>query len=191
MFKDNTTKFFAYTGIVVIACILWAFFVFGANGGAIRDLKTQIEQLEQQFSEVEAVGHNYAGIEARYNEKLTEYDALKADIPNREAYTQIFGAIRELATRQNVQILSLSPLLEDSFPALKSKLKTTDRHIERYPVEFQIRGDYLTIGTMLEELLNLPAVINIGAVNLESELESGGLILGQIILYTYTMFETQ
>ncbi len=187
--RNHTTIFVAIIGGLAAVFVGWIFIVFVANGSEIRQLKKEYYEIEQRFRDINVLEQNYENIEERYQNTISHFDSLQSSIPKRGRYTAIFEEISELSTRQNVQILSLSPRMEDSFPSLKTKMKTIRKHIARYPVEFNVRGDFLTICAVLEELLNLSTTINLGSVNFESELEVGGLIEARIVLYTYTYHE--
>jgi len=184
----NTFFILVFTLFVATAWWVWANIY--VNGQQIDYHKKELAKLEKQFQDLIEVQESYDKVKARHQSKLAEFDTLKTVIVyGQDAYIRHLEGIRNLAQKQNIQISTLSPSMEDSFPAIKSQLRFTKKHIERYPVQIRMLGDFLTIGAFLEELLALPVTVNIGRISMETELTSAGNLACEIILYTYVFLD--
>ncbi len=182
--------FFALVFVLLIATIWWVWADKYVNGQQISNHKEELAKLEKQFQDLIEVQESYDKVKVRHQSKLAEFDSLKTRIVyGQDAYIRHLESIRNLAQKQNIQISTLSPSMDDSFPAIKSKLRFTKKHIERYTVQIRLLGNFLTIGAFLEELLNMPVMINIGRITMETELTSAGNLACEVILYTYVFLD--
>lgn len=155
------------------------------NGGQIRAYGKELARLDRKSQELSQLMESHADLKKSYESTLMQFDSLRATIPDRESYVQVLEHIREIARKQHVEIVTFSPLREDSYPGIKHKLRFTGKYIERYPVQLRIFADFLTIGAFLEELLAMPSIVNIGKINLETELGAEGVLACELLLYTY------
>jgi len=180
--------FYILLVVLILSTGIWIWVDLVVIGKKNRECKKQVEMFNQRFADLEKVTETYPELKKRYNTKLIEFDSLKYKIPDNAAYVSVLESIRDLAKRQNVQIISISPNLSDTYPAIKSYLKFTGKHIERYTVQLQIYGDYLSIGAFLEELISMPMIVNVGKISLETELEESYGLSCELLLYTYIYF---
>lgn len=161
------------------------------KGSQIKESEQELKELTDRFQKLENMAKDLGTLQHSFDSALNELDSLSINIPNHEDYVSILEQIRMIAEKQNVSVVSLSPKREDSFPAIKYKLVLTKKHIERFPVQVNLRGDYLTIGAFLEELMASPMEFNIGSFSLESEFDGHGRVLAcALVLFTYIYSET-
>lgn len=187
----NKLTFFALISILLVTTGWWLWTGVWNNGGKIREKKSELVKLEIQYNQLLEINESYSSIQERYHNELAKLDFLKSEIPNRDSFVKVFEEIRQIANRQNIKIKSLSPNLEDSYPGIKHKLKLTKKYIERYPVEIQIEGEFLTIGIFLEEILSLPTILNIGRIKLDTELDVEGVLACELTLFAYIFFDDE
>lgn len=174
---------------MLIIAGVWARVVIWGYGSDIRDQEVTLEDLEENLIELANIEETYEEVIKRYKIHLTQFDTLKQEIPNRETFVSVLEEIRAIAEKQHLKIISLSPILEDSFPAIKYKLSYTGKHVERYPVQFHVLGDYLGIGAFLSEISVNKAIINFGRILIESELSTEGMLSCKLTLFTYMFLE--
>ncbi|MCH8011316.1 MAG: type 4a pilus biogenesis protein PilO [Candidatus Marinimicrobia bacterium] len=187
----NKLIFSALISILLVATGWWLWTGIWNNGGKIREKKSELKKLETKYNQMLEINESFPMILERYHNELAKLDSLKSEIPNRDSFLKVFEEIRRIAKRQNIIIKSLSPNLEDSYPGIKHKLKLTKKHIERYPVQIQIQGEFLTIGIFLEEILSLPTILNIGRISLGTELDTEGVLACELVLYAYIFFDEE
>jgi len=114
---------------------------------------------------------------------------LKATIPTLDTYANVIEEVRKIADKQSLKIESFRPEMDDSYPALKTKLNFTELHIERRPIQLRVYGNYFTIGSFLEEILELNEIINIHSIQIETELSESNIISCDLVLFAYIYFE--
>ncbi|MCH7732161.1 MAG: type 4a pilus biogenesis protein PilO [Candidatus Marinimicrobia bacterium] len=187
----NKLIFSALISILLVATGWWLWTDIWNNGGKIREKKSELKKLETKYNQLLEINESFPMILERYHNELAKLDSLKSEIPNRDSFVKVFEEIRRIAKRQNIIIKSLSPNLEDSYPAIKHKLKLTKKYIERYPVQIHIQGEFLTIGIFLEEILSLPTILNIGRISLGTELDTEGVLACELVLYAYIFFDEE
>lgn len=183
------TLFYSLVAVLALSTGLGIWNYLGVRGKDLRKYNRELERLNQEYTELERASDTYPRVKTRFDDTVFDFDSLKAHIPNHDNYVQVLELIRSLAGRQNVEIISLSPDLSDTFPALKQYLTFTKKHLARYAVQLRIQGDYLTIGTFLDLLLDLPTTITIGKVSMETELNQAGVLSCELVLYTYVFLE--
>lgn len=181
--------FYSLLVFLILSTSVWIWADWIIIGGKNREYKKKIDIFNQRFTELENVSETYPELKKMYDIRISDFDSLKFKIPDNAAYVSVLESIRDLAKRQNVQIISISPNLSGTYPAIKSHLKFTGKHIERYTVQLQIYGDYLSIGAFLEEILSMPMIVNVGKISLETELEEGYGLSCELLLYTYIFFD--
>jgi len=181
--------FYSLLVFLILSTSVWIWADWIIIGGKNREYKKRIDIFNQRFTELENVSETYPELKKMYDIKISDFDSLKVKIPNIDVYVLGLEMIRNLAEKQNVKIISLSPDLSDTYPAIKNHLKFTGKHIERYTGQVQLQGDFLSIGTFLTELLTLPMTINIGKIRIESELSKGEDLSCELVVYTYIFFD--
>lgn len=188
---NDRIRFIVVSAITVLVFTWWLWDVEINTGSQIGEKKSELSELTERFQKLEDMARDLGSLQQRYEDAIESLDSIAVTIPNREQYVSILEEIRVIAEKQGVTIISLSPDRVDTYPAIKHKLARTEKHVERFPVQVNLRGDYLTIGAFLEELLTASTVINIGSFSLESELDGDGKTLAcALLLFTYVYSET-
>ncbi|MBC8479714.1 MAG: hypothetical protein H8D46_04560 [FCB group bacterium] len=187
--KIKQTIFFLLTGLILFASAGWVVIFVIIDGDKILDYNAELNLMESNIAELNQSMEYFPIVKQNYFQELDYFDTLRTSISSRETYVQVLEEIRNIASTRDIQIISLSPDLTDSFPSIKDGLQRTRKHVERIPVSFLFRGEYVTIGKMLEALTKSKHHISIGALSLESHLESGNILSGEVVLYTYWFVE--
>ena len=77
----------------------------------------------------------------------------------------------------------------NTFPKIEVSNKLLDKKIERYLIEMECNGDYLSIGKFFQELQDSERLINLLKFNIETELSIEGGLNCKVLLYTYVFSE--
>ena len=179
--------------IIMVSLVLSTSFYFYDTvymDGKQKDLiETQLQGVENLFLEIERVEDSYEGLEERFGEKLKEFDDLKMNIPDRNDFITIFDQIRRLADRHKIEITSLNPILDDSFPAIKENLQLTKKHIERLPIQVKCAGKYVNMGKFIEDVTDLRYKVNVGRYTISTDTDYGGQVTCDLVFFAYRFIE--
>ncbi|NOZ09151.1 MAG: type 4a pilus biogenesis protein PilO [FCB group bacterium] len=183
--KRYKRTYFLLMTVLIIASLWWAVKVIYIDGGNLIRKQDELAQVEKQIETLNQSVEYYPLIKAQFTKSESDFDTLQYSLSSHNNFVDILEKIRSVAKKQNIRIISFSPDLRDSFPAIKYQLVTTQKHVERIPIQFQFLGDFFSITAMMEEFMNSEEMINIGSIDIESELELGGALTGEMLLYTY------
>ncbi len=188
--QNRQTLFIALTGLLVLAFSGWSWAKFSVYGPSIETSSKELKELQTRSKDMEFIKSNIISMKNTFENTKIEFDTLKSTVPDNNSYVNLLQEIRELANKHDIRIISFSPRLMDSFPAIKTFLTYSPKHIERYPVQIRLFGEYLKLGAFMEEMLVLPSIVNIGRLTLESELTQEGGISCTMVLFTYMYKQT-
>lgn len=183
--KKYKRTYIILLSVLVVAFLWWAVKVIYIDGGNLIRKQGELARVEKQIETLNLSMEYYPLIKAQFTKSEADFDTLQYSLSSHNNFVDVLEKIRSVAKKQNIRIISFSPDLKDSFPAIKYQLVTTKKHIERIPIQFQFLGDFFSITAMIEEFVNSDEVINIGSLDIESELELGGALTGEMLLYTY------
>ncbi len=183
--KKYKRTYIILLAVLVVAFLWWAVKVIYIDGGNLIQKQEELSRVEKQIETLNLSVEYYPLIKAHFTKSEADFDTLQYSLSSHNNFVDVLEKIRSVAKKQNIRIISFSPDLRDSFPAIKYQLVTTKKHIERIPIQFQFMGDFFSITAMIEEFVNSDALINIGSLDIESELEPGGALTGEMLLYTY------
>ncbi|MEA3286351.1 MAG: type 4a pilus biogenesis protein PilO [Candidatus Marinimicrobia bacterium] len=185
----NRNIFFSTLVALLLATSGWFYYTVVIAGNQISELETELRSINSRFNELAMVSESYEDFKLRFTEKVADFDTLKTVIPGNQDYATVLEQIRQTAERHKLQIISLAPSLNDIYPALHTELTIPRNHVECYPVQLKFYGDFLTIGSFLDDLLELKSNVNIANLKLETEMEHGGMLTCELNLYTYIFIE--
>jgi Tfp pilus assembly protein PilO len=187
-------KVILYISIVLtfISSVYWMWQVAYVNGLKMSNNQADLIELQRKVDIATEKQRDDTLLKNKYGILINEFRALKAKIPSLESFASVQDFIREAAGENNVQIMWQQPFLEDTLPPIKDELVKEKSHIERYTVQVQIRGDFISIGEFIEALINSEQLINVDKVNINTVFQkrSGQDKLNcDITLYTYIYSE--
>ena len=181
-----------FISLILIGLMLtggWGYIEFSVYGTEEIILEDDLNKIKDKFLEINAVNVNFDEVKQKYEEELVNFDSLKYVVATRDNFVEILQLIKVLAEKNEVEIMGIAPEMEDSFPAIKSILETTGKHIERYPIHCRIKGDFLKIGAFLESLETIASALNIGKIKMNTMLEKDGRISSDLVLFSYIYLE--
>jgi Tfp pilus assembly protein PilO len=181
--------FFALLIVLILATLTWIWYDFVVFGRQITEKENRIEKIDRDFEKLNDIKDDFSTIQAKYDSSLAEFDTLKKVIPEPKDYVTVLETIRSIAKKQDIEIESFRPIQEDTFPAIKYLLTFTGKHLVRRPIQMRISGDFLTIGTFLEEVLKMKSAVNIESLTIETELNEGGILTCDLVFFSYMFLE--
>ncbi len=185
----NRNIFYSTVIALALATGSWFYYTVVIAGTRIAELDGELTTINDRFNELAMVSETYEDFKIRFLDKVVAFDTLKSVIPDNQEYATILEQIRQAAEKHKLQVISLAPSLNDTYPALYTEMTIPKNHIECYPVQIKFYGDFLTIGAFLDDLLELDNYVNIANLKLETEMEHGGLLTCELNLYTYIFIE--
>ncbi len=195
MMKQNKTIFFAFAAILIIIVIYWFFSFLVIDVGEYNKIKQGIISAEDDFVRLRNERGNYTSIKDTREKRVQYFDTLKEQIPLKEnirganSYVETLDIIQRIAEKNNIIIEVFKPILINTFPEIEVDDKQLDQSIERYLLEMECNGDFLSIGKFLEEIQNQDRIINLLKFNIETEYGIEGRLFCEAILYTYVFSE--
>ena len=193
--KQNKTIFIAFATLLTIIILYWFFSVLIINRGEHSKIKQGIVSAENNLKKLSNERANYASIKEARKIQVLNFDTLKVHIPLKEnakgtnSYIGTLDIIHQIADNNNISINIFKPILVNTFPQIDVEDKQLNQSIERYWLEMECNGDFISIGKFFEELQNQEKIINLLKFNIETEYGSSGRLFCEAILYTYVFVE--
>ena len=182
--------FYAVISFILISVGSWIYqdiYVYGKEKSIYRK---ELNKIDMKFHDLSAIRISYEDVRAAYDRKVENFDTLRTTMSkDNSEFLSLLTTLREMAKKQNISVPSLSPKLENSYPALNKRLNLSSKHVLRYPVEMTIRGDYLTIGAYLEEIITYQKVFNLGRISIDTDIGTPQSLTCSMILYAYLFKE--
>ena len=193
--KQNKTIFFVSVAILVTIVIYWVFSFLITDMGEFRKIKQDMIVAESNFKKLNNARANYSAIKEAREKQLQYFDTLKVHIPFKEnikgtnSYIETLDIIQRIAKNNDVIISGFKPVLINTFPEIKVADKKLSQNIERYLLEMECNGNFISIGKFFKALQSQDRTINLLKFNIETEYGSEGGLFCEAILYTYVFTE--
>lgn len=193
--KQNKTIFFVLVAILVIVFIYWIYSFLIVDMNQNRKVKQGIIATENDFKRLSHERANYTAIKDAQEKQLQYFDTLKVHIPYKEnlkganSYIETLDIIQRTAKNNNVSISGFRPVLVNTFPEINVTDKHLNQKIERYLLELECNGNFISIGKFLKELNTQDRTINILKFNIGTEYGIKGGLFCEALLYTYVFTE--
>ncbi len=195
MMKQNKTIFFAFAAILIIIVLYWIISFLVIDMSEYRKINLGMVAAEKNFERLRNERGNYASIKDAREMQIQYFDTLKVHIPLKEnikganSYIETLDIIQRIANNNNIIIDVFKPILINTFPEIEVEDKQLNQSIERYMLEIECNGDFISIGKFFKELQNHDRIINLLKFNIETEYGSNGGLFCEVILYTYVFSE--
>ncbi len=189
--KKYRTIFLGLVAILTIIVIYWFFSVIIINRSNHSKMKQSMIDVDNNFKRINNERANFSSVKSNREKQIQNFDKLKIHIPIKEivkgtnSYIETLDIIHRIAKKNNVTIVGLKPILTNTFPQIEVDNKILDKKIERFLVEIEGNGDFISIGKFFEELQNQERIINLVKFNIATEYGITGALLCEAIFYTY------
>ena len=193
--KQNKTIFFVSVAILVTIVIYWIFSFLITDMSKFRKIKQDMIVAESNFEKLNNARANYSAIKEARDKRVQYFDTLKVHIPFKEnikstnSYIETLDIIQRTAKNNDVTISGFKPVLINTFPEIKVANKKLSHNIERYLLEMECNGNFISIGKFFNALQSQDRTINLLKFNIETEYGSEGGLFCEAILYTYVFTE--
>jgi len=193
--RQNKTIFFTFATLLTAIILYWFFSVLIIDRGEYSTIKKGMINADNNLKKLSNERANYTSIKEARKIQVLNFDTLKVHIPLKEnakgadSYIGTLDIIHQLADDNNISINVFKPILINTFPKIDVEDKQLDQSIERYWLEMECNGDFISIGKFFEELQNQEKIINLLKFNIETEYRSTGGLFCEVILNTYIIVE--
>jgi len=183
--------------LLTIAIMLWTYSVMVVDRSQQKKIKKDRVEAENNLNRLKNERANYVTIKQTRDIQIANFDTLKLHIPVKEnsygnnTYIRTLDKIREIAAENGVEINLFKPLLINTFPDIQVQSNTLEKRIERYIVELECHGDYLSLGKFFQDLQDHERIINLLKFNIETEYGNVGGLYCEATLYTYIFSENK
>jgi len=193
--KNYKTIFAALISLLTIVIFYWFFYVLVINRNNYSKIKEDLIVAENNFKRLNSERANFKTIKNTREKQALSFETLKVHIPLKKnvrgsnSYIETLDIIHNIARKNKVAITVFKPELVNTFPKIEVSNKLLDKKIERYLVEMECNGDYLSIGKFFQELQENERLINLLKFNIETEFSIEGGLNCKVLLYTYVFSE--
>jgi type IV pilus assembly protein PilO len=179
-FKDLAKlKWYYQVLIVVVIC---GGGLFGLWYLEIGDLQTQIEQRTKQIDDLQKTiatslvkQKQLEQIKKEAMELQEKLEMLKMVLPLDKETDQIFRSVQQLATDSGLRVTRVGP-----------RAQIDHEVYTEYPIDLEANGPYHNVGAFLDHIRQLPRIVNINALRLQSRASSGDAAAAASVSATYT-----
>ena len=134
----------------------------------VDDLQKTIAKSLQQEKELEKIKQDAIDLQAKL-------DMLKMILPLEKETDQIFRSVQQLATTSGLTVSRVGP-----HPTVDHEVYT------EYPIDLDVTGTYHNVGLFLDRIRQLPRIVNIAGLRLQSKASQGNAMFVSSVGATYT-----
>ena len=121
----------------------------------VEELQKTITRTLQQENELEKIKQDAIDLQAKL-------DMLKMILPLEKETDQIFRSVQQLATTSGLTVTRVAPRA------------TIDHEVyTEYPIDLDVNGTYHNVGMFLDRIRQLPRIVNIVGLRLQSKASQG------------------
>ena len=179
-FKDLAKlKWYYQALIVVVICGGGLFALWYLE---ISDMQSTIEQRTKQIEDLQKTiaisllqQQKLAQIKKEAMDLQEKLEMLKMVLPLDKETDQIFRSVQQLATDSGLQVTRVGP-----------RAQIDHEVYTEYPIDLEANGPYHNVGVFLDHIRQLPRIVNINSVRLQSRASSGDAAAIASVSATYT-----
>jgi type IV pilus assembly protein PilO len=134
----------------------------------VEDLQRTIAKSLLQEKELEKIKQDAIDLQAKL-------DMLKMILPLEKETDQIFRSVQELATGSGLTVTRVAPR-----PTIDHDVYT------EYPIDLDVTGTYHNVGMFLDRIRQLPRIVNIAGLRLQSKASQGDAAFLSSVAAAYT-----
>lgn len=144
-------------GAALLLLVMWFFFLWGPQGGKLRDAEERRELAEGQNSALEVRLARLEDVQDRAPTLLAELDELRAAVPDEPDLAQFILDANEIASGAGVEFLSIAPSVPAASEAGGPPVIT---------LSISVTGGYFEVLDYLTRLESIPRVVVVDSLNL-------------------------
>ena len=135
----------------------------------------KLEELKKVVAKSEAQAKDLAKVKKEAIALLADIEISKTMLPLEKETDQIFRAVQLQAAASGLKVSRVAPR------------GTIDHEVyTEYPIDLEVGGTYHNVGTFLDRIRQLPRIVNISGLRLQSRASEGDLSFTSSVGATYT-----
>lgn len=160
------------------------------NYGIYSDIslaKTTIKNFDSELKTQDQVRNNIIELQQQRVNNISDLE--KNVFFSMREYELAAVKMKELATKYDIDVISLNLRSNDTFPELNkfSKVKTVP--IERLQIDLRLSGKFLDIGPFFDDVEKEIKLVNLHSYTFSLDKNAAKQVIADIVYYTYQMEE--
>ena len=160
------------------------------NYGIYSDIslaKTTIKNFDSELKTQDQVRNNIIELQQQRVNNISDLE--KNVFFSMREYELAAVKMKELATKYDIDVISLNLRSNDTFPELNkfSKVKTVP--IERLQIDLRLSGRFLDIGPFFDDVEKEIKLVNLHSYTFSLDKNAAKQVIADIVYYTYQMEE--
>ena len=175
---------FLVTVLIIIGGFGWY------NYGIFSDIslaKTTIKNFDSELKTQDQLRNNI--IELQQQRVNSVSDLEKNVFFTMREYELAAVKMKELATKYDIDVISLNLRSNDTFPELNNFSKVKTVPIERLQIDLRLSGRFLEIGPFFDDVEKEIKLVNLHSYKFSLDKNAAKQVIADIVYYTYQMEE--
>ena len=155
----------------------------------INKAKTTIKNFDSELKTQDQVRNNIIELQEQRTNSISDLE--KNVFFTMREYELAAVQMKKLATKYDIDVISLNLRSNDTFPELNkfSKVKTVP--IERLQIDLRLSGKFLDIGPFFDDVEKEIKLVNLHSYKFSLGKNAAKQVIADIVYYTYQMEEEQ
>ena len=155
----------------------------------INKAKTTIKNFDSELKTQDQVRNNIIELQGQRTNSISDLE--KNVFFTMREYELAAVQMKKLATKYDIDVISLNLRSNDTFPELNkfSKVKTVP--IERLQIDLRLSGKFLDIGPFFDDVEKEIKLVNLHSYKFSLDKNAAKQVIADIVYYTYQMEEEQ
>ena len=155
----------------------------------INKAKTTIKNFDSELKTQDQVRNNIIELQEQRTNSISDLE--KNVFFTMREYELAAVQMKKLATKYDIDVISLNLRSNDTFPELNkfSKVKTVP--IERLQIDLRLSGKFLDIGPFFDDVEKEIKLVNLHSYKFSLDKNAAKQVIADIVYYTYQMEEEQ
>lgn len=155
----------------------------------IKKAKTTIKNFDSELKTQDQVRNNIIELQGQRTNSISDLE--KNVFFTMREYELAAVQMKKLATKYDIDVISLNLRSNDTFPELNkfSKVKTVP--IERLQIDLRLSGKFLDIGPFFDDVEKEIKLVNLHSYKFSLDKNAAKQVIADIVYYTYQMEEEQ
>ncbi len=153
----------------------------------INKAKTTIKNFDSELKTQDQVRNNIIELQEQRTNSISDLE--KNVFFTMREYELAAVQMKKLATKYDIDVISLNLRSNDTFPELNkfSKVKTVP--IERLQIDLRLSGKFLDIGPFFDDVEKEIKLVNLHSYKFSLDKNAAKQVIADIVYYTYQMEE--
>jgi len=155
----------------------------------INKAKTTIKNFDSELKTQDQVRNNIIELQEQRTNSISDLE--KNVFFTMREYELAAVQMKKLATKYDIDVISLNLRSNDTFPELNKFSKVKRVPIERLQIDLRLSGKFLDIGPFFDDVEKEIKLVNLHSYKFSLDKNAAKQVIADIVYYTYQMEEEQ